>query len=72
MEVFELCVFDVFRSGLDVYDQMSTPAQGEAANTPLIASEGESIQDPGSVSVSDIMSPPSIGLRAGKPPPVKK
>ena len=62
----------ISRSNLDVYDQMSTPAQGEVANTPLIGSEGESIQDPGSVSVSDIMSPPSTGIRAGKPPPVKK
>ena len=65
-------------SSLEVYEQDDSQGTGGGdsapPHTPAMGSEGgDSIQDPGSVPVSDIMSPPSIGIRAPtKPPPQKK
>lgn len=67
-------MLSVFRvSTLDAFDQ-----DGESSTGPYtpqlgsVSDAGDSIQDPGSVPVSDIMSPPSVGMRPPTSRPPKK
>ena len=70
------CISERSVSTLDCYDQDDPASTGvDIAYTPALGSDaGDSFQDPGSVPISDLLSPPSIGLpRAStKPPPSKK
>ena len=58
---------------METFDQQETSSGGEMPNTPNMSSDtGESIQDPASVPLSDMASPPSIGLKSTGQPPHKK
>ena len=62
-------------STLDSYDQDDNTSTGDVVHTPALGSDaGDSLQDPGSIPVSDVLSPPSAGHMRGasKPPPQKK
>ncbi len=60
-------------ASLDSLDRDDGQAANDLANTPADGSEaGDSLQDPNSVSASDIMSPPSIGHRPAGMPLYKK
>ena len=57
-------------STLDDYDHEDNQSlKADTPHTPQVCSEVESLGEPGSVPVADIMSPPSAGIR---PPKAKK
>ncbi len=60
-------------ASVETYEQHDTSSGGEMPNTPNMSSDtGDSLQDPGSVPLSDMASPPSSGLKSSQPPPHKK
>ena len=66
-------IFRATTSSVETYDHHETSSGGEMPNTPNMSSDtGDSIQDPASVPLSDMASPPSIGLKPVGQPPLKK